>query len=85
MERAGARLSAPERVRRFILADEPFSTGNGQMTATLKTRRHVVREAYGGRLDALYGTGGKAGKKAGAKAGKKAGKKTRAKAGKGKG
>jgi len=25
------------------------------MTATLKTRRHVVREVYGDRLDALYG------------------------------
>jgi len=41
-------------VRRFILADEAFSTENGQMTATLKTRRHVVLEVYGDRLEQLY-------------------------------
>ena len=59
VERANAGLSATERVRRFILADEPFTTENGQMTATLKTRRHVVRDVYGARLDALYSSGGK--------------------------
>lgn len=55
VERANRRLSRLETVRRFIVADEPFSVGNAQMTATLKTRRHVVREVYGDRLDALYG------------------------------
>ena len=54
VERADSRLSQLERVRRFILADEPFGTENGQMTATLKVRRHVVRDIYGDRLDALY-------------------------------
>ena len=54
VDRANARLSAFERVRRFILADEAFSTENSQMTATLKTRRHEVRAVYGERLDALY-------------------------------
>ena len=59
VERANERLSAVERVRRFILADEPFTTENGQMTVTLKTRRHVVRDVYGKRLDALYSGGRK--------------------------
>ena len=54
IDRANASLSTIERVRRFILADESFSTENGQMTATLKTRRHVVREVYGDRLEQLY-------------------------------
>ena len=54
IDRANASLSTIERVRRFILADEAFSTENGQMTATLKTRRHVVREVYGDRLEQLY-------------------------------
>ena len=54
VDRANSRLSQLERVRRFIIADEPFSTENGQMTATLKVRRHVVREVYGDRLNALY-------------------------------
>jgi len=54
VDRANSRLSQLERVRRYIIADEPFTTENGQMTATLKVRRHIVRELYGDRLDALY-------------------------------
>ncbi|MED5313175.1 MAG: long-chain fatty acid--CoA ligase [Pseudomonadota bacterium] len=54
VDRANSRLSQLERVRRFIIADEPFGTENGQMTATLKVRRHVVREIYGDRIQALY-------------------------------
>jgi long-chain acyl-CoA synthetase len=47
-------LAVAERVRRFIVASEPFTTANGQMTPTLKVRRHAVREAYGPALDSLY-------------------------------
>jgi len=54
INRANQRLSKLEQVRRFLVADEPFTTDNGQMTATLKTRRHVIRAVYGERLDALY-------------------------------
>jgi len=43
-----------ERVRRFVIAEEAFSTANGQMTPTLKIRRHAVRDAYGPALDSLY-------------------------------
>ncbi len=51
-----AKLPAVERVRRFIIAREPFTTANGQLTPTLKIRRHAVREVYGAALDALYET-----------------------------
>ena len=54
VERANSRLSQIERVRRFIIADESFNIDNGQMTATLKVRRHVVRKVYSERLAALY-------------------------------
>jgi long-chain acyl-CoA synthetase len=47
-------LSVTERVRRFIVADRPFGIDNGQLTPSLKIRRHVIRDAYGDRLDALY-------------------------------
>ncbi|HVA15956.1 MAG TPA: long-chain fatty acid--CoA ligase [Stellaceae bacterium] len=47
-------LATIERVRRFIIAHEAFTTANGQMTPTLKIRRHAIREAYGAALDALY-------------------------------
>ena len=52
--RANATLALPERVRRFLIAGEPFSTANGQLTPTLKIRRHAIRDAYGAALDALY-------------------------------
>ncbi|MGI4731155.1 MAG: AMP-dependent synthetase/ligase [Janthinobacterium lividum] len=54
VDRVNRDLSAAEKVRRFILADEPFGIENGQMTPSLKIRRHVLRERYGERLDKLY-------------------------------
>jgi long-chain acyl-CoA synthetase len=54
VERVNRDLSVVERVRRFILADEPFTIENQQMTPSLKIRRHVLKEVYGPRLDALY-------------------------------
>jgi len=47
-------LTTIERVRRFVIAKEAFTTANGQMTPTLKIRRHEIRQAYGAALDALY-------------------------------
>ena len=54
VDRVNAELSVTEKVRRFILADEPFSVENEQLTPSIKIRRHVIRAAYGERLDALY-------------------------------
>ena len=54
VDRANTRLSQIERVRRFVIATETFSTENSQLTPTLKVRRHVVRAAYGDQLNALY-------------------------------
>ena len=34
--------------------DAPFSIDNEQLTPSMKIRRHVIRKAYGERLDALY-------------------------------
>jgi len=54
VDRVNAELSVIERVRRFILADEPFSVENEQLTPSMKIRRHVIGKAYDERLDALY-------------------------------
>jgi long-chain acyl-CoA synthetase len=43
-----------EKIRRFLMADEPFTTENGQMTPTLKVKRLVVTDIYLERLNALY-------------------------------
>ena len=54
VDRVNARLSVIEKVRRVIIADEPFTTENQQMTPSLKIRRHVLKQIYGERLDRLY-------------------------------
>ncbi|HEX5319664.1 MAG TPA: long-chain fatty acid--CoA ligase [Stellaceae bacterium] len=54
VSRVNRTLPGAERVRRFLVAGEPFTTANGQMTPTLKVRRHAIRDVYGVALDALY-------------------------------
>src|SRR6185437_12198768 len=54
IDRVNADLSVIEKIRRFILADEPFSIENEQLTPSIKIRRHVISNVYGDRLDALY-------------------------------
>jgi long-chain acyl-CoA synthetase len=54
VSRVNLTLMPSERVRRFVVAAEAFSITNGQMTPTLKIKRHVIRERYGAALDALY-------------------------------
>jgi len=54
VERVNKDLSVIERIRRFILADEPFTIENEQLTPSLKIRRHVLKQVYGERLEALY-------------------------------
>ncbi len=54
VERVNKTLSLIERVRRFGLPTEPFTVANGQMTPSLKIKRHAIRKIYGERLEALY-------------------------------
>ena len=54
VDRVNAELSVIEKVRRFIVADEPFTVENEQLTPSIKIRRHVIKGIYGERLDALY-------------------------------
>jgi long-chain acyl-CoA synthetase len=51
-----ADLTPVERIRRYVLIDEPFTVANGQMTPTLKIKRHIIRQAYGPLLESLYET-----------------------------
>ncbi len=54
LERANPDLASTERVKRCIVAAEPFTVDNELMTPTLKVRRHKVLEIYGAALEALY-------------------------------
>jgi len=52
--RANRRLPDYARVRRWALADEPFSFANGLLTANGRLRRNRILRDYGPTLDGLY-------------------------------
>ena len=54
VDRVNAKLSQIERIRRFAVAPEPFTTDNAMQTPSLKIRRHKIRERYGEMLERLY-------------------------------
>jgi long-chain acyl-CoA synthetase len=54
VDRVNRDMSNLEKVRRVIVAKEPFTIDNGMMTASLKIRRHKIKELYGTALEALY-------------------------------
>ena len=54
VDRVNAALPVAERIRRFVIAHEPFSIQNGLMTPTLKIKRHAIRDVYGEALAQLY-------------------------------
>lgn len=54
LDRVNRDLSSLEKVRRFAIATEPFTTDNQMLTPTLKIRRHNIRKHYQATLDALY-------------------------------
>ncbi|HUG46416.1 MAG TPA: AMP-binding protein, partial [Sphingomicrobium sp.] len=54
VDRVNADLSVVERVRRFILAEDPFTVENEQLTPSMKIRRHVIKQVHGERLESLY-------------------------------
>jgi long-chain acyl-CoA synthetase len=51
---ANARLPDYAQVRRWIIADAPFSLDNGQWTGTGRPRRAALGKAYADRIKAIY-------------------------------
>ncbi len=54
VDRANGSLSVIERVRKFIVAKEAFTSDNGMMTPTMKLKRHVIRNHYKDDIARLY-------------------------------
>ncbi len=54
ISRANENVSIIEKVRKHIVSPHPFTTENGQMTPTLKVRRHAVLREFREDLEALY-------------------------------
>ena len=44
VKKANENLSQIEKIRQYIIINEPFSTDNGMLTPTMKIRRHMVNE-----------------------------------------
>jgi long-chain acyl-CoA synthetase len=51
---ANARLNTSERVRKFVVAEDGFTTENKRLTQTLKLRRHIIRRNFRNQIDRLY-------------------------------
>ncbi len=54
VDRVNADLSVVEKVRKYEFTDEPFAIENGEMTPSMKIRRHVIKERYQVKLDGMY-------------------------------
>lgn len=48
-------LARHERIQKFRILDREFSLDMGELTPTLKTKRHVVKKHFSSVLDELYG------------------------------
>jgi long-chain acyl-CoA synthetase len=54
VDRVNKDLSVIEKVRQFEFVDEAFTIDNGEMTPSMKIRRHVIRDRYKARIDRMY-------------------------------
>ena len=55
VDRVNKDLSVTERVRKIALSPDAFTVDNEMLTPSMKIRRHVIRQSFGERIDALYG------------------------------
>ncbi len=54
IDRANGNLSVIEKVKHFVIADQPFTVENGMMTPTMKTRRHAILRRWGAAIEQMY-------------------------------
>jgi len=54
IDRANAQLPDYASVSAWILADEPFSVGNGLWTGTGRARRQFIFDRYATQINTLY-------------------------------
>ena len=55
IDEANKAVSQAEAIKKFAILGEDFTEAGGQLTATLKLRRHVIMEQYAAQIAALYG------------------------------
>lgn len=58
IDRVQHNFSKYEKVRKFAIVEQPFSVENGEMTPTLKIKRHIVEQRYAQEIEAMYAGSG---------------------------
>ncbi len=54
VDKAQVNLARYEKVKKFILLDKEFDLESGEITPSLKVKRHMIDKKYRARIDALY-------------------------------
>ena len=54
MADANRRLNRAEQVKRFTILPAEWTVETDELTPTLKLKRRVIHEKYGGQIEALY-------------------------------
>ena len=54
MDEANRLVSHAEGVKKFVVLPEDFTESSGELTATLKVKRHVVAEHYADQIEGMY-------------------------------
>src|SRR5690606_14472138 len=55
VESVNENLSSWEKIYRFALADAPPTIEGGELTPTMKLRRHAVEARYAAKIEGMYG------------------------------
>ena len=54
IDKVNNELSIIEKIKKFIIIDDPFTIENEMLTPTMKIRRHQVKKVFGDQLEKLY-------------------------------
>ena len=54
LDEVNAKLNHWEQVQKFIIIKTPITVDSGQLTPTMKIRRHIVMEKYRAEIDSMY-------------------------------
>jgi len=54
IDKVNQELSIIEKIKKFIIIDDPFTIENQMLTPTMKIRRHQIKKVFGEQLEKLY-------------------------------